>query len=98
MQYAQPLVADTATAMISLVSRSSLPGFITVFRCRQTDSSCSGLFARARQKLLIRSTFLVALMSANTALTIGWLEFSSTSLTVGMLHLSETNPVTSLRL
>src|SRR5262249_40812795 len=75
--------------MISLVSKSNLPGFITVLRCRHTDSSCSGLVASARQKLVIRSTLRVALISSKTLLTIGFVVFSSTSLTVGIGNLPD---------
>src|SRR5262249_61724834 len=66
---------------------SSRPGCMTDFRCRQTDSRCAGFVARARQKLLIRATFLVALMSSKTARTRGLVVFSSTSFTVAMVHL-----------
>jgi hypothetical protein len=64
IQYSQLLVIETASAMISLVSGSSLPGFMTTFNFCQTASRCSGFTDRAFQKLGTKSIFLVALMSS----------------------------------
>src|SRR5205809_1279190 len=84
MQYRQLFVAETAKAMISLVRRSTFPGCMIAFNRVQQSSKCAGFVAKARQMLGTRSIFLVALMSAKTARTLGWFVFSSTSLTVLM--------------
>src|SRR5271157_1882454 len=80
----QPLVAETASAMISRVvgsSRATRPtasGCISDFRLVQTSSSWIGLVAITRQKRGTKSMFLVRLMSAKISATLPVASASST--------------------
>src|SRR3954451_578534 len=84
MQYVQLFVTDTASAMISLVRRSTLPGRMIAFSRVQHNSRWGGWVAKALQIAGMKSIFFVSLMSANIFCTNGFGSFSSTSFTVGM--------------
>src|SRR4051812_4660570 len=74
--------------MISLVSRSTLPGCMIALRRVQHSSRWSGCDASALQMLGMKSIFFVALMSAKTRRTTGCGQSSSTSFTVAIFEVS----------
>ena len=89
-QYAQPLVALTASAMISRVSGSSFDtrphasGCMIALSRVHTSSRWSGLVASTRHRFGTEGIFLVALMSAKIAATLPVAAPSDTGVTVAI--------------